>query len=142
MKYLQIVLNIPLNQAFTYSITEEQISECKTELQVGLRAEIRFGNRKATGFITKFWIRFPITFLFQKKKYEQLPELLIQNQFLRRNYTNLQNGFQNIISVQLEKLFFPLFHQGEEKQVPRAFLLITKSVIKPALHFLQNRQKL
>ncbi len=53
MQYLQIVINIPLNQSFTYSITDEQINKLDCDLQVGIRAEVRFGNRKLTGFITE-----------------------------------------------------------------------------------------
>lgn len=50
MKYLQIVLNIPLNQTFTYSFNEE-ISKASLKPETGKRAEVRFGNRKMTGFV-------------------------------------------------------------------------------------------
>lgn len=50
--YLQIVLNIPLNQTFTYSCRVSDSDEVRTLPEIGKRAEIRFGNRKATGFIT------------------------------------------------------------------------------------------
>ncbi len=59
MKYLQIVLNLPLNQTFTYSwnpeTTENEKSESEitenSDVLIGKRAEVRFGNRKMTGFI-------------------------------------------------------------------------------------------
>lgn len=50
--YLQIVLNIPLNQTFTYSYTVKEDDKKENLPEIGKRAEIRFGNRKATGFIT------------------------------------------------------------------------------------------
>lgn len=50
MKYLQIVLNLPLNQTFTYSCSENSEDPSLTP-EIGKRAEVRFGNRKMTGFI-------------------------------------------------------------------------------------------
>lgn len=51
MKYLQIVLNIPLNQTFTYSWNPDEKTLPENEPETGKRAEVRFGNRKMTGFI-------------------------------------------------------------------------------------------
>lgn len=50
MKYLDIVLNVPLNQSFIYSY--EPTEDEKKLPEVGKRAEVRFGNRKLIGFIT------------------------------------------------------------------------------------------
>ncbi|MCR4821437.1 MAG: primosomal protein N' [Treponema sp.] len=46
-KFLQIVLNIPLNQAFTYLECQDQEEKCR----VGFRADLKFGNRRMTGFV-------------------------------------------------------------------------------------------
>ena len=51
MKYLQIVLNIPLNQTFTYFWQDEDTNSPEEMPETGKRAEVRFGNRKMTGFI-------------------------------------------------------------------------------------------
>ena len=45
-RFLDIVLNVPLNQAFTYRCPFPEESSC-----FGRRAELRFGNRKTTGFV-------------------------------------------------------------------------------------------
>jgi len=45
MVYLDIVLNVPVNQSFTYSYSQDTV-------QTGMRAEVMFGNRRMTGFIT------------------------------------------------------------------------------------------
>ena len=52
MKYLDIALNIPLNQPFTYSTAG---LDSGVKIEKGMRAEIRFGNRKTTGFITEIY---------------------------------------------------------------------------------------
>lgn len=46
--YIDVILNVPLNQAFTYRIPEgtEEI-----ENPFGLRVEVKFGNRKTSGFV-------------------------------------------------------------------------------------------
>ena len=46
-KFLQIVLNIPLNQAFTYLDCENPENKSRT----GFRADLKFGNRRMTGFV-------------------------------------------------------------------------------------------
>lgn len=48
MRYLSLLLNIPLNQAFTYLDLAE--NDAIPNL-VGFRADIKFGNRRTTGFI-------------------------------------------------------------------------------------------
>ncbi len=45
-KFLQIALNIPLNQTFTYLNINDDGSS-----RIGCRADINFGNRKTTGYI-------------------------------------------------------------------------------------------
>ena len=57
MKYLDIVLNVPLNQSFIYSY--ESTEDEKKSPEVGKRAEVRFGNRKLIGFITNIHESFP-----------------------------------------------------------------------------------
>lgn len=52
MLYFQIVLNIPLNQTFTYSyIPKDDEKDFLPQDFIGKRAEITFGNRKTQGFI-------------------------------------------------------------------------------------------
>ncbi len=47
-RFLQIAVNVPLNQLFTYlDISDEKPEESR----VGRRADLKFGNRKMTGFI-------------------------------------------------------------------------------------------
>lgn len=50
--YLEIVLNIPLNQTFTYSYIPPENEKPELTPEIGKRAEVRFGNRKMTGLIS------------------------------------------------------------------------------------------
>jgi primosomal protein N' (replication factor Y) (superfamily II helicase) len=48
--YLDIVLNVPINQTFTYSYIPSG-KETDSDPAIGKRADVRFGNRNMTGFI-------------------------------------------------------------------------------------------
>ena len=49
--YLEIILNLPLEQGFTYSYTPPQDEKPELVPSIGKRAEIMFGNKKTEGFI-------------------------------------------------------------------------------------------
>ena len=49
--YLQIILNLPVNQPFTYSYTPDEDEKPELKPEIGKRAEIMFGNKKTSGFI-------------------------------------------------------------------------------------------
>ena len=51
MIYLQIILNLPVNQPFTYSYIAPENEKSELIPQIGKRAEITFGNKKTQGFI-------------------------------------------------------------------------------------------
>lgn len=55
MQYLDVILNLPIDQPFTYSfipLKDPKKAASENKPEVGKRAEIMFGNRKTTGFIT------------------------------------------------------------------------------------------
>ena len=49
--YLEVLLNLPVNQGFTYSYIPPQNEKPELIPQIGKRAEIMFGNKKTEGFI-------------------------------------------------------------------------------------------
>ncbi len=61
MIYLDIALNVPLNQTFTYSFDETDSEKAEKKLlpEIGKRAEIKFGNRKTIGYITGIHDKLP-----------------------------------------------------------------------------------
>lgn len=58
-KYLEVVLNIPLNQTFTYIYVSPENENPLLLPETGKRAELRFGNQKKTGFITNVYDSLP-----------------------------------------------------------------------------------
>lgn len=61
MQYLEIVLNLPLNQTFTYSFIPPEKEDEELKPETGKRAEVRFGNRRMTGFITSVSDEIPVS---------------------------------------------------------------------------------
>ncbi len=59
MLYLQIIINRPVNQPFTYSYTPDEKEKPELKPEVGKRAEIMFGNQKLTGFIMEITEELP-----------------------------------------------------------------------------------
>lgn len=94
--YAEVALNVPLNQTFTYSIPQEENAapggiEDETKetgggkktrtlktypAEVGKRAEVKFGNRRLTGIITKLSDRLPENLTFDKSKIRQIVRVL------------------------------------------------------------------
>ena len=98
MQYVEVALNVPLNQTFTYSVLPENSdgrlqNECENgqielelkkrkkaiktfEAQIGKRAEVKFGNRRLTGIITKVFDELPKDLSFDKSKIRPVIRIL------------------------------------------------------------------
>ena len=59
MQYLEIILNLPVNQGFTYSYIPPEKEKSELVPQIGKRAEIMFGNKKTEGFIISISDKIP-----------------------------------------------------------------------------------
>lgn len=57
--YLEIILNLPVNQGFTYSYIPPEDEKPELIPEIGKRAEIMFGNKKTQGFIIDIHDKIP-----------------------------------------------------------------------------------
>lgn len=76
MIFLDIVLNVPVNQAFTYSYIPLENQKPENIPQIGKRAEVKFGNKKMTGFITKIYDSFPSHCAVPLEKIKQVSKIV------------------------------------------------------------------
>lgn len=76
MIFLDIVLNVPVNQAFTYSYIPLENQKPENIPQIGKRTEVRFGNKKMTGFITKIYDSFPSHCAVPPEKIKQVSKIV------------------------------------------------------------------
>lgn len=101
MKYLQVALNVPANQTFTYANVPAGKRENKEEkaerdlipqkrsrkvesfeAQVGSRAEVMFGNKRATGIITEIFDELPKDLSFDARKIRKILRVLDEEPML------------------------------------------------------------
>lgn len=83
--YLQVILNLPLEQSFTYSWKENPDSEKalkEYKPQVGSRAEIMFGNKRTTGIIVSMSDTFPENCQVDISKIKPVKKILDENPLL------------------------------------------------------------
>ncbi len=59
MQYLEIILNLPVNQGFTYSYIPPENEKPELVPEIGTRAEMMFGNKKTQGFIIGIFDKIP-----------------------------------------------------------------------------------
>ncbi|MBQ3671742.1 MAG: primosomal protein N' [Treponema sp.] len=71
-KYLQIVLNVPLNQSFTY----ENLHEFQSVCVVGRRADLMFGNRRMKGYIISEFDELPENLGFDPAKIRPIKKII------------------------------------------------------------------
>ena len=108
MKYLQIALNVPANQTFTYAnveagkrvaqeepVQKELIPQKRArkvdsyEAQVGSRAEVMFGNKKMTGIIVDAFDRLPEDLSFDARKIRKILRVIDQSPLLTKELLDL-----------------------------------------------------
>ena len=58
-RFIDVVLNVPLDQTFIYREPECSEGEEPPEDVFGRRVEVRFGNRKLTGFAVRSYDEYP-----------------------------------------------------------------------------------
>ncbi len=66
--YLEIILNLPINQGFTYSYIPPEDEKPELVPAIGKRAEIMFGNKKTEGFIIGIFEKLPENLSFDPAK--------------------------------------------------------------------------
>lgn len=108
MKYLQVALNVPANQTFTYAnvpagkrLNKEEVAQNELipqkrarkvdsfEAQVGCRAEVMFGNKRMTGIITDIFDELPKDLSFDARKIRKIVRVLDESPMLTKELLDL-----------------------------------------------------
>ncbi len=76
MLYLEIILNLPVNQGFTYSYIPPENEKPELVPQIGKRAEIMFGNKKTEGFIINIFDKLPPNCPVQESKIKPIKRII------------------------------------------------------------------
>lgn len=114
MQYLQIVLNLPLNQTFTYSYIPEQ-SKGDLNPEVGKRAEIMFGNKKTTGFIVNILNEVPADCPVSQDKIRPIKKILDKEPLFTKDLVETAKWLSHYYLCSLGEAVFSMIPSGRRE---------------------------
>ena len=115
MTYLQIILNLPINQPFTYSYTPSENEKEGLEPAIGKRAEIMFGNRKTTGFIVDILDDVPPTCPVEKEKIRPIKRILDKEPLFQKELIDLAKWMSHYYLCTFGEAVFAMIPSGRRE---------------------------
>ena len=115
MKYLQIILNLPINQPFTYSYIPSENEKEGLEPAIGKRAEIMFGNRKTTGFIVDILDEVPPTCPVEKGKIRPIKRILDKEPLFQKELIELAKWISHYYLCTFGEAVFAMIPSGRRE---------------------------
>ncbi|MBE6345347.1 MAG: primosomal protein N' [Spirochaetaceae bacterium] len=85
--FIQTVLNVPINQSFTYKIPDELTEE----IAVGKRVEVRFGNRRMTAYVLSISTELPKNLPITEDKIKPILKILDKDVIFTEEQIALSN---------------------------------------------------
>ena len=115
MKYLQIILNLPINQPFTYSYIPSENEKEGLEPAIGKRAEIMFGNRKTTGFIVDVLDEVPPNCPVEKGKIRPIKRILDKEPLFQKELIELAKWISHYYLCTFGEAVFAMIPSGRRE---------------------------
>ena len=121
MKYLEIILNLPINQGFTYSYTP--LADEKPELvpMIGKRAEIMFGNKKTEGFIIGITDELPPTCKVDASKIKPIRRVIDKEPLFGDELIEIANWISRYYLCTLGEAVFSMIPSGRRESSAGGF---------------------
>lgn len=142
MKYVEIALNVPINQTFTYltlaegtervSLKGENLQPdllIKTrkstvknfDSQIGKRAEVKFGNRRLTGIIVKLFDELPKDLPYDASKIRPIIRVLDEEPLLTSELINLGIWMSNYYLTPIGEILNSMIPSGKRETSSQDF---------------------
>lgn len=115
MKYLEIILNLPINIPFTYSYTPTEKSDPSLEPEIGKRAEIMFGNKKTTGFIINVLDKKPDSCKVEDSKIKNIRKVLDKEPLFGEELISLAKWVSHYYLCTLGEAVFSIIPSGRKE---------------------------
>jgi primosomal protein N' (replication factor Y) len=125
--FFDVVLNVPLNQTFTYreaDICETDSSKKKNDVTAanlsseelfGRRVEVRFGNRKMTGFITGVYDKLPDSCKVGIEKIRSVTRIIDDEQILTPDLFDLAKWISHYYISSIGEAVFSMIPSGKRE---------------------------
>lgn len=160
MIYLEIILNLPVNQGFTYSYIPSVKEKDELKPEVGKRAEIMFGNRKTTGFIINISDSIPESCPVDESKIKPVKRIIDKEPLFGKELIEMASWISRYYLCTLGEAIFSMIPSGrrdssaggfsfeedkvsktknqlspEQEKAVNDILEISKNPVKPASQF-------
>lgn len=139
MKYLQIILNLPVNQGFTYAYEKAENEDPLLLPEIGKRAEIMFGNKKTSGFIIDIWDELPKDFNYPKEKIKHIKRIIDKEPLFDKDLIQLAQWIAHFYLCTLGEAIFAMIPSGRRESSIGGFSF--ESELTEAKNILSDEQE-
>ncbi|MBQ5434038.1 MAG: DEAD/DEAH box helicase, partial [Treponema sp.] len=122
-RYLEVIVNVPLNQTFTYLEPEDSSEEGKgnPENPFGCRVEVRFGNRKLTGIVAAIHDGIPANCPVDKTKIRTALRYIDKEPILTQELYNTALWMQKYYLSSIGETVFAMIPSGRRETDSSSF---------------------
>ena len=121
MKYLEIILNLPINQGFTYSYIPPTDEKPELVPMIGKRAEIMFGNKKTEGFIIGITNEIPKTCTVDASKIKSIKRVIDKEPLFGEELIEIANWISRYYLCTLGEAVFSMIPSGRRESSAGGF---------------------
>ena len=121
MKYLEIILNLPINQGFTYSYIPPQDEKPELIPMIGKRAEIMFGNKKTEGFIIGITDSIPASCTVDASKIRPIKRVIDKEALFGQELIEIANWISRYYLCTLGEAVFSMIPSGRRESSAGGF---------------------
>ena len=112
MQYLEIILNLPVNQGFTYSYIPPEKDKPELIPEIGKRAEIMFGNKKTQGFIINISEKIPESCPVEPAKIKPIKRIIDKEPLFGKELIEMANWISRYYLCTLGEAVFSMIPSG------------------------------
>lgn len=115
MIYLEIILNLPINQGFTYSYSPPEDEKPELAPAIGKRAEIMFGNKKTEGFIIGISESLPKNLNFDPAKIKAVRRIIDKEALFGKELIEIATWLSRYYLCTLGEAVFSMIPSGRRE---------------------------
>ncbi len=121
MQYLEIILNLPVNQGFTYSYIPPENEKPELIPAIGKRAEIMFGNKKTQGFIINISEKIPESCPVEEGKIKPVKRIIDKEALFGKELIEMATWISRYYLCTLGEAVFSMIPSGRRESSAGGF---------------------
>ena len=121
MQYLEVILNLPVNQGFTYSYIPPEKEKPGLIPEIGKRAEIMFGNKKTQGFIINISDKIPESCPVEPSKIKPIKRVIDKEPLFGKELIEMANWIARYYLCTLGEAVFSMIPSGRRDSSASGF---------------------